>query len=368
MADINYSFRTACPTLPILMTATDDSLTNAAHESVAIDGGPVQLIDGFGRTHRSLRISVTDRCNIRCFYCMPAENVSFLPKQQILSFEEIHRLVALLGTVGIQNLRLTGGEPLVRKDLPQLVQQLVAIPGIEDVALTTNGILLSEQASALRAAGLQRLNISLDTLREATFEKISRRQGLDRVLAGIDAALEAEFQEVRLNALAIRGIVEEEAVALVEFAAARNLTLRFIEFMPLDAERGWDAGQVLAGDDLLRLLEPTFGNATPVGRRTAAQPATDYLFPAGQRVGLIRPVTKPFCGQCDRLRLTAEGALRNCLFSQQEWSLRAGLRSGQSDVQILRTVRECLAAKQAGHLIQQPGFQQPQRAMYQIGG
>src|SRR6056297_1569015 len=292
MADINYRFRTACPTLPILMTATDDSLTNAAHESVAIDGGPVQLIDGFGRTHRSLRISVTDRCNIRCFYCMPAENVSFLPKQQILSFEEIHRLVALLATVGIQNLRLTGGEPLVRKDLPQLVQQLVAIPGIEDVALTTNGILLSEQASALRAAGLQRLNISLDTLREATFEKISRRQGLDRVLAGIDAALEAEFQEVRLNALAIRGIVEEEAVALVEFAAARNLTLRFIEFMPLDAERGWDAGQVLAGDDLLRLLEPTFGNATPVGRRTAAQPATDYLFPAGQRVGLIRPVTK----------------------------------------------------------------------------
>lgn len=332
------------------------------------DGGASQLVDSLGRHHHSLRISVTDRCNIRCFYCMPAENVAFLPKAKILSFEEIHRVVSLLASVGIRNLRLTGGEPLVRKHLPDLVRLLSGVPGIEDIALTTNGMLLQQHAAELHAAGLRRVNISLDTLREATFEKISRRQGLDQVIAGIDAATAVGFDEVRLNALAIRGLVEQEAVSLVEFAAARQLTMRFIEFMPLDADRQWNAQQVLSGDDLLRLLEQHFGPATPLGRQTAAQPASDYGFAGGQRVGLIRPVTAPFCGACDRLRLTAEGGLRNCLFSQQEWSLRERLRSGDSDQQLLAAVRSCVAAKQPGHLIDQPGFEQPDRAMYQIGG
>ncbi|QEG38494.1 GTP 3',8-cyclase MoaA [Roseimaritima ulvae] len=332
------------------------------------DAGEPRLIDSLGRSHHSLRISVTDRCNIRCFYCMPAENVQFLPKTEILSFEEIHRLVSLLAGVGIRNLRLTGGEPLVRKDLPDLVRLLARVPGIEDIALTTNGMLLQPQAMELRAAGLRRVNISLDTLHEATFEKISRRQGLDRVIAGIDAATAAGFDEVRLNALAIRGVVEQEAVSLVEFASARQLTMRFIEFMPLDADRRWDSQQVLSGDELLRMLEQHFGPAKPLGRQTAAQPASDYGFAGGQRVGLIRPVTAPFCGACDRLRLTAEGGLRNCLFSQQQWSLREPLRCGGSDQEILRLVRSCVAAKQPGHLIDQPGFEQPDRAMYQIGG
>lgn len=332
------------------------------------DGGEPQLVDSLGRHHHSLRISVTDRCNIRCFYCMPAENVTFLPKAKILSFEEIHRVVSVLASVGIRNLRLTGGEPLVRKDLPDLVRLLAGVPGIEDVALTTNGMLLQQHAAELRAAGLRRVNISLDTLREATFEKISRRQGLDQVIAGIDAATAVGFDEVRLNALAIRGLVEQEAVSLVEFAAERQLTMRFIEFMPLDADRQWKAQQVLSGDELLRLLEQHFGPATPLGRQTTAQPASDYGFAGGQRVGLIRPVTAPFCGACDRLRLTAEGGLRNCLFSQQEWTLRERLRCGGSDQELLAAVRSCVAAKQPGHLIDQPGFQQPDRAMYQIGG
>lgn len=327
------------------------------------------LVDTLGRVHTSLRISVTDRCNIRCFYCMPDEQVRFLPRTEILTFEEIARFVTIVAQLGVRRLRLTGGEPLVRSDLPRLVELLSAVPGIDDLALTTNGILLAEQAAALRRAGLKRINISLDTLREETFERITRRQGLDRVLAGIAAAQQAGFDRVRLNAVAIHGLTEDEIVPLARFARERGLELRFIEFMPLDAEKHWQAADVLDGAAIRRRLEQEFGPLVPIERPNPSQPATDYEYAdGGGRIGLINPVSQPFCGACDRLRLTAEGQVRNCLFSTVEWDARALLRSGASGDEIAQLVRDCVWAKAPAHGIGSEGFVRPERAMYQIGG
>ncbi len=327
------------------------------------------LVDRLGRTHHSLRISVTDRCNIRCFYCMPDENIRFKPRHEILSFEEITRFVRVASQMGVRRLRLTGGEPLVRADLPQLVEQLSRLPEIEDLALTTNGILLAEQAVALRQAGLKRLNVSLDTLSEATFLKISRRTGLDRVLAGIAAAQEAGFESVRLNAIAIRSLTENEIVPLARFARERGLELRFIEYMPLDAEEHWQAADVLDGATIRRTLEAKFGPLEPVAPPHPSQPATDFVFAdGGGRIGLIQPVSQPFCGGCDRLRLTAEGQVRNCLFSTKEWDARRLLREGGSNDEIAELVRDCVWAKAPAHGIGSDEFVRPERAMYQIGG
>jgi cyclic pyranopterin phosphate synthase len=327
------------------------------------------LTDTFGRVHTSLRISVTDRCNIRCFYCMPAENVRFMPRSEILSFEEIERFVRIVARLGVRKLRLTGGEPLVRADVPALVEKLVAVPGIDEVALTTNGILLSEQAGALKQAGLARLNISLDTLREETFQRISRREGLDRVLEGIAAAQEAGFGDIRLNAVAIRGLTEEEVVPLARFALERGLEMRFIEYMPLDADGTWRTEQVLAGRDIRFALEAEFGPLIPLKRDDPSKPAVDYRLASGTgRIGFINPVSEPFCGDCNRLRITAEGRVRNCLFSTVEWDARSLLRGGATDDEIARLVHECVGAKKAGHGIDSPDFLKPERAMYQIGG
>jgi cyclic pyranopterin phosphate synthase len=327
------------------------------------------LTDSFGRVHTDLRISVTDRCNIRCFYCMPAEKVRFRPRNELLTFEEIERFVRVVAELGVRKLRLTGGEPLLRQELPSLVEMLSAVPGIDDLALTTNGILLPEQADELKRAGLARLNISLDSLREETFVRISRRAGLDRVLAGIEAARAAGFARIRLNAVAIRGLTEDEIAPLVEFACARGLEMRFIEFMPLDADDHWSSGQVLTGREIRRRLEAELGPLEPVSTADPSQPASDYRFVDGRGVvGFINPVSEPFCGDCNRLRLTAEGQVRNCLFSTAEWDARAILRSGGSDAELAQLVRACVAAKRAGHGIDTPAFVRPERAMYQIGG
>lgn len=332
------------------------------------------IIDTFNRVHTNLRLSVTDRCNIRCFYCMPAEDVAFQPRDQLLTFEEITRFVRVLATMGVDRLRITGGEPLVRSELPKLIEMLADVDGIRDIALTTNGLLLADQAIALREAGLNRLNVSLDTLSEATFQQITRRPGLQRVLDGISAAQDAGFNNIRLNALAIRNLTESEIVPLTNFALEHKLQLRFIEFMPLDADASWEPDQVLTGAEVFRSISDSFGRLEPVERNNPSQPAVDYRFAkgsqyAGQTIGLINPVSQPFCGDCDRLRLTADGQVRNCLFSTHEWDARTVLRTPQAtDEQIAQLVYDCAQSKRAGHGIDSKEFLQPQRAMYQIGG
>ena len=327
------------------------------------------LKDRFGRTHNNLRVSVTDRCNIRCFYCMPNENIQFKPRAELLTFEEITRFVSAMTLAGVNKIRLTGGEPLVRQDLPELVRSLSRIPGIDDLALTTNGLLLADQANELRQAGLNRLNISLDGLREETFQKISRRSGLDQVLAGIDAARSLGFRKIRLNAVAIQGITEPEVVPLARFAREHGLEMRFIEFMPLDAEHNWDDSQVLSGEKIRNMLEEEIAPLVPLPVEDPSQPATDYRFADGVgQIGFINPVTQPFCDTCNRLRITAEGQVRNCLFSTEEWDARELLRSGATDADIVQLVRDCIMAKKPGHGIDREDFVRPERAMYQIGG
>jgi cyclic pyranopterin phosphate synthase len=329
-------------------------------------GGP-PLVDGFGRVHTDLRISVTDRCNLRCSYCMPLE-VTFKPREELLTFEEIARVARVAAGLGVRTVRLTGGEPLLRRELPELVRQLVAIEGLDEVSLTTNGLLLAEQAAGLRAAGLARLNVSLDSLTQQGFERLARRPGLDRVLAGLEAAKRAGFAEIRINAVSIRGLTEAEIVPLARFCRREGFHLRFIEFMPLDAEEAWEPTQVLSGAEVRGMLEREIGPLVADRPADPGQPALDYRFADGGRVGFINPVTRPFCERCDRLRLTADGQLRNCLFSTVEWDARGLLRSGAGDEPLAVAIRDCVAAKRAAHGIDTPSFVRPARAMYQIGG
>jgi len=329
----------------------------------------MRLEDRFGRLHTSLRISVTDRCNIRCVYCMPERGVRFVPRAEILSFEEIIRFVRCIEPLGVRTLRLTGGEPLARSQLDVLVRGLASITGITEIALTTNGTLLADQAHALRDAGLDRINISLDAVTEEAFERIARRRGIQRVLDGIDAARAAGFAEIRLNAVAIAGLSEDQIVPLAHLARQRDLHLRFIEFMPLDGPGQWRRDAVLSGQAIRQRLEHQFGPLHPVARLDPSQPATDYAYAdTGQRVGFIDSVTEPFCRDCNRLRVTADGKVRNCLFATDEWDVRALLRRGASDEEIRQLVVDCVAAKRAGHGMDSPTFVRPARAMYQIGG
>jgi len=300
---------------------------------------------------------------------MPEENIRFRPRDEILKFEELERFVRVAAEMGVNKVRITGGEPLVRAQLSTLVQKLAEVPGIDDLALTTNGLLLAQHALPLKEAGLDRLNISLDGLREETFKRIVRREGLHRVLEGIQAAQEAGFKKLRLNAVAIRGITEEEIVPLGQFAREQQLELRFIEFMPLDAEANWDNTLVLSGPEIRTALEAEFGALVPGKRLDPSQPAVDYTFADGRgTIGFINPVSSPFCGDCNRLRITAEGMIRNCLFSNDEWDARAILRSSASDDDLERCIRSCVDAKKPGHGIDTKDFVKPQRAMYEIGG
>jgi cyclic pyranopterin phosphate synthase len=333
------------------------------------DGASGPLVDGFGRLHTDLRISVTDRCNLRCTYCMPLD-VEFKPRDELLSYEEIARVARVAAALGIGSIRITGGEPLVRQELDRLVAMLAAVPGIGDLSLTTNGLLLAEQAAGLRRAGLARLNVSLDALRPDVFERIARRPGLDRVLAGLAAAKAAGFRSIRINAVSIRGLTEDEIVPLASFCRREGFQLRFIEFMPLDGETNWSDGRVLSGREVREILARHVGPLLPAGRVDAGQPAVDYHYAddAGVGVGFIDPVTQPFCDHCDRLRLTADGQFRNCLFSTTEWDVRRVLRTGGVDGDVARLLHDCVLAKRAAHGIGTSGFERPARAMYQIGG
>ncbi len=327
-----------------------------------------RLIDSFGRVHNNLRISVTDRCNIRCVYCMP-ETVEFLPRQNLLTFEEIERFVRVATGLGIDKIRLTGGEPLVRRDLPALVAKLAAIPGIRDIGLTTNGILLAPMARALWDAGLRRINVSLDTMDPGKFEQLTRRTGFEQVIEGIHAAKSAGFDPVKVNAVAIKGVTEDDVVPLGRFAREHGLELRFIEYMPLDAGDHWERGKVLFAAEILNALAQGIGPLAAAANQDPRAPAIDYDYlDGGGRVGLIASVSRPFCMSCNRIRLTADGKLRNCLFALEETDVRALLREGANDSEIARALRESVAGKWEGHEINTARFIKPERLMHSIGG
>ena len=330
------------------------------------------LVDPFGRTVRDLRISVTDRCNFRCTYCMPAEGMTWLPKSEVLTFEEIERLASVMvSRFGFDGIRLTGGEPTMRAHLSVLVAKLAALRGPDgrpvDLAMTTNAATLTNCVDELRAAGLRRVNISLDTLDRAKFEQMTRRDELERVLAGIDAAIAAGFENVKINAVVERGVNDDEIVTLADFGRAKGVEVRFIEFMPLDAEGHWMNEKVVGQDEIVSRLASVHP-LEPVPARGAA-PADRWRYLDGRgTVGVIPSVTKPFCGDCDRVRLTADGQFRTCLFATTEFDLRALLRSGASDDELAAEIERAVGTKWAGHQINQVNFVRPQRTMSQIGG
>jgi cyclic pyranopterin phosphate synthase len=326
------------------------------------------LLDSFGRVHNNLRISVTDRCNIRCVYCMP-EAVQFLPRQELLTFEEIERFVRAVVPLGIDKVRLTGGEPLVRRDLPRLVERLAAIEGIKDVGLTTNGLLLAPMAAELYGAGLRRINVSLDTMDPARFVELTRRPGFEQVIEGILAAKAAGFDPVKVNAVAIKGVTDGDVVPLARFAREHGLEMRFIEYMPLDAGDGWERAKVLLADEILARLAEGIGPLSPAPDRDPRAPAQDYAFDDGLgRVGLIASVSRPFCVSCNRVRLTADGKVRNCLFALEETDVRAILRGGGTDDDLRRALQASVASKWEGHEINTARFIKPGRLMHSIGG
>jgi GTP 3',8-cyclase len=329
---------------------------------------PDRLIDRFGRVHNNLRISVTDRCNIRCVYCMP-ETVQFLPKDRLLSFEEIARFVRAATTVGINKIRLTGGEPLVRRGIPDLVAQIAAIPGITDVGLTTNGILLAPMARALYDARLRRINISLDTMDPARFLELTRRTGWEQVIEGILAAKAAGFDPVKVNAVAIKGVTDPDVVPLGRFCREHGLELRFIEYMPLDAGNLWERDKVLFASEILEMLGHGIGPLSPAPDQDPRAPAVDYLYDdGGGKVGMIAPVSRPFCMSCNRVRLTADGKLRNCLFALDETDVRTLLREGSGDDRLAQALKDSVAEKWEGHEINTSRFIKPDRLMHSIGG
>lgn len=349
-----------------MITRPENDANDNADGDGNVDVSP--LMDSFGRVHKNLRISVTDRCNIRCFYCMP-ETVRFLPHKEILTFEEIARIVRIVAGAGVDRVRVTGGEPLVRSQIHKLIAQIRAVDGIEDIAITTNAILLEDHAQRLMDAGLDRLNISLDTLDPQRFEQIARRKGLDKVLRGIQRAQEVGFKDIRINTVALAGITETEIVPLANFAREKNLTLRFIEFMPLDGDQAWQSEQVINGQSIRQVISSNVCELRAYEGVIRNQPSVDYHYVDGRgSVGFINSVSSPFCSACDRLRITADGRLRNCLFGTEEWNLISQLRGGCSDNDLLESIRLGISKKKAGHGTDDVQFQRPQRAMYQIGG
>jgi len=326
------------------------------------------LVDGHGRSIEDLRVSVTDRCNFRCQYCMPAEGLPWLQREEILRFEEIERIVRLVARMGVKDVRLTGGEPLVRRDFPKLVAMLAAIDGLEDLSLTTNGYLLERDAAALVAAGIQRVNVSIDSLQRDRFFHMTRRDSLPQVMRGLEALGEhPAVRPVKVNAVAMRGFTEDEAIPFAEFARSTSFQVRFIEFMPLDGDHAWTPDSVLTGDELRRIIHAVH----PLEElpREPSATARVYRFRDGRgEIGFINPVSEPFCDDCNRIRLTAEGKLRTCLFSMNETDLREPLRAGITDAELERIVRDAVWRKELKHHVGEKGFVQPPRTMSAIGG
>ena len=326
------------------------------------------LIDGHGRRIGDVRVSVTDRCNFRCQYCMPADGLPWLERDAVLTFEEITRVVGLLAEMGVHDLRLTGGEPLVRRDFPRLAAMLARLPGIEDLSVTTNGFLLDRDAAALVDAGVQRFNVSIDSLQRDRFFEMTRRDALPRVLRGLQAlAAFPQAHPIKVNAVAMRGFTEDEVLPFARFAREHPYEVRFIEFMPLDADHAWTPESVLRGEEIRAIIETEFP-LEPEPREPSAT-ARVYRFADGQgRIGFINPVSEPFCGDCNRIRITAEGRLRTCLFSMGETDLRTPLRAGADDDDLERLIRDAVWRKELKHHVSEPGFIQPARTMSAIGG
>lgn len=347
--------------VPLKLSAEPESRSNSAVPHSAF------LEDTFGRRHNNLRISVTDRCNLRCTYCMP-EDVVFRDRSELLSFEELAHFTRVAASLGVNKVRLTGGEPLVRKGLHRLVRLLVPIPGIADIGLTTNGILLADQAEELFEAGLRRLNVSLDTLDPGRFRELTRRDGLDRVLEGLQTAKRVGFNPIKVNAVAIRGVNDVDVVPLARYCREHGFELRFIEYMPIGAD-AWEREKVYFAQEILDVLGLEISPLVESPNRDPRAPAMDYDYADGiGRVGIIASVSRPFCASCNRLRLTAEGKLRNCLFSLDEADVKSLLRTEGADEALSEAIRRTVWEKWEGHEINTARFVKPDRTMHSIGG
>ena len=328
------------------------------------------LKDSYGRAIRDLRVSLTDRCNFRCFYCLPHGEPPIAPKEQMLSYEEIEYVAEIFVALGIEKMRLTGGEPMMRRDIETLIHKLSAFkPALKDLALTTNGYFLPDRAEGLKEAGLDRITISLDSLRRETFKQMTGADVLDRVLAGIAAAQRAGLTPIKINAVIVRGHNEEEVADFAAFARAHDVQMRFIEFMPLDSGHDWARADVVPGREIHARINERFP-LVPVKVARGSETSTRYRFADGApgEIGIIAPVTEPFCGACSRIRLTADGQIRTCLFSTVEHSLRDVIRSGATRTQVIEYIASVVLKKEPRHYINEPNFRQPARTMSFIGG
>lgn len=328
----------------------------------------MRLVDGYGRVATDLRISVTDRCNFRCRYCMPPEGLPWLPRGIVLSYEEIDRLVGVLMALGITSLKLTGGEPLVRRDLPVLVRKLRARGPELDISMTTNGYLLGQSAEDLADAGLDRVTVSCDSLLQHRFAEITLRDALQRVMDGLVVAAEHGLRPIKINTVVMRGINEDEVIDFASLARSTGYEVRFIEYMPLDAQDRWSIDGVVPAAEIVGAIETVFPLVLSDATHTDAAQTYRFADGAPGSIGVIPSVTEPFCDSCNRLRLTADGQLRSCLFSLDETDLRGALRAGASDQELARLAVDCVAHKPEGHKIGKPEFVRPQRSMSQIGG
>lgn len=327
----------------------------------------MSLIDGFGRVHKDLRVSLTDKCNLRCTYCMPEEGVDWIGKAKHLTINELERVIAILCEEGIEEIRLTGGEPLLHPDVVEIVKMIASLPTKPEISMTTNATRLGSLADDLKLAGLRRLNISLDTLNPITFRELTRRDGFEETMIGIKAAQKADFEIIKINAVLMRGINDHEAVPLLDWAIENNFELRFIEQMPLDAQHAWDKKLMVTQQEIFKALSKKY-DLTPISNRGSDPAELFNVSGTDSKVGIIASVTAPFCSNCDRMRLTSDGQLRNCLFAQEESDLRIPLRNGASEEELREIILKNVSQKKKGHGIGEPDFVQPIRPMSAIGG